>query len=325
MANQTGGSDGDGDSDDEQFRFLYPSRRTLLKVGGATAGAAAIGGAGLVAGQEDDDDEGDDDGDAGDDGGSTGSDALLDDLVDPTWGYPLAVDEAEGVSVEHTVDVTVIPGEGEHEGFPAEPDESAPGSFIEIGAEFVFDPVGLAVEPGDLVEFQCLEGLHTVSAFTELAEPGLELPRRVPEGVPPFTSPPLTPGQSWVYQFTEPGVYDYFCFPHLGLGMVARIVVYDPEEDDLSSDEFAVAPPEGLFPNDVDVLTSEELEPQAIVDAGEVAWADLSLESPSAGEPTDDDGTETSDGEETETPEGEETETPEGEETEEPVETESGP
>lgn len=315
------GADGSDESNESDERAWLPqsSRRRLLKLGGVGAVTAVAGGVGMSAAQQEDDDGGDDSDDSDD---PTGSDALLDDLVDPTWGYPLAADEAGSVTLEHTVDVTVLPGEGAHEGFPAEPDESEPGSFVEVGAEFVFDPVGIAIEPGDLVEFQDVEGLHTVTAFTELAEPDLELPRRVPDGVPSFTSPPLTPGQSWVYQFTESGVYDYFCFPHLGLGMVGRVVVYDPEEDDLSSDAFAVDPPEGLFPNDSTVLTSEELDPQAIVEEGTVAWEELSLEAPSPTDSPDGEETETPDGEEG-TPDGDDTETESG--TEEPQETESGP
>lgn len=70
----------------------------------------------------------------------------------------------------------------------------------------------------------------------KFSEPDFELLTRVPDGVPGFTSPPLTPGESWVYEFETPGVYNYFCFPHLGLGMVGRIVVFDPEKHDLDDE-----------------------------------------------------------------------------------------
>ncbi|WP_284012043.1 cupredoxin domain-containing protein [Halobaculum litoreum] len=307
-------TDRDGDdeataSNDEQGGLSSASRRRLLKIGGAGAVVAGVGGAGLTTAQQEDDDEtdGDDGGDGGDGGG--GSESVLDDLVDPTFGYPLAADESDGVSVERVVDVSEVSGEGVHADFPSEPSGDAPGAFEEVPAEFYFDPVGLAVEPGGLVQFRVRAGLHTVTAFTELAEPALALPRRVPAASEPFTSPPLTPDQSWVYRFEESGVYDYFCFPHLGLGMVARIVVYDPADDDLSDDAFAVDGDADLFPNDRRVLASEELDPANVVDAGEVGWADLSV-----GEP---EGTET-EGTETETPDGTETETgtPDGTETE---------
>ncbi|WP_435062988.1 plastocyanin/azurin family copper-binding protein [Halobaculum sp. EA56] len=282
MANQPDGADDLRDEPNEQRRWIPEStRRNLLKLGGASAVAAAVGGAGLVAGQEDDgDDEGDGDEEEGSDDGPGGSEAVLDDLVDPTFGYPLATDESDGVSLEHVVDVTAQEGDGDHPDFPSEPDPETPGSFLEVGAEFFFDPVGLHVRPGDLVHFYTREGLHTVTAFTELAEPSLSLPRRVPGETPPFTSPPTTPGQSWVYEFADPGVYDYFCFPHLGLGMVGRVVVFDPEEHDLSEDRFAGYGDEGLFPNDRRVLAAEELAPANVVEQGTVAWADLTIEPP---------------------------------------------
>lgn len=316
MSNQSDETDETGGSTDEHSWIPEASRRRVIKFGGAAAAAATLGGAGMVAGQQDDGEDGDGSGDDGGDGESAGSDAVLDDLVDPTFGYPLAADETDGVTVEHVVDVTAREGEGDHPQFPSEPDQDAPGSFIEIPVEFLFDPVGLQIEPGDLVQFVDVNGLHTVTAFTELAEPELEVPRRVPEGVEPFTSPPLTPGQSWVYEFTEPGVYDYLCLPHLGLGMVGRIVVIDPEEDDVSDDTFSVPGPEGLFPNDRRVLTAPELEPANVVEQGTVAWADLSLGEPS---PTETEaGTETeAEGEtETETEAGTETETAAEDETE---------
>ncbi|MFC7098039.1 cupredoxin domain-containing protein [Halobaculum marinum] len=324
-------NDGDAETDgstDEGGLIPASSRRRLLKIGGAGAVAAAFGGAGMAAAQQEDDDEDDGEGDDGEeDDGATGggSESVLDDLVDPTFGYPLAADESDGVSVERVVDVTETDGEGAHADFPSEPSGEAPGAFEEVPAEFYFDPVGLAVEPGTLVQFRVLEGLHTVTAFTELAEPALGLPRRVPEDSPPFTSPPLTPDQSWVYQFEESGVYDYFCFPHLGLGMVARIVVYDPEDDDLADDAFAVEADDSLFPNDRRVLASEELVPENVVDAGEVAWADLTIEGAEESGTPDEAEAETETGEaeteEAETETGEaETETDESETETEPEE-----
>ncbi|MFC7069196.1 cupredoxin domain-containing protein [Halobaculum lipolyticum] len=320
MATDNDGDAGTDGSSDEGGLIPASSRRRLLKIGGAGAVAAAFGGAGMAAAQQEGDDEDDGEEDDGATGG--GSESVLDDLVDPTFGYPLAADESDGVSVERVVDVTETDGAGAHPDFPSEPSGEAPGAFEEVPAEFYFDPVGLAVEPGTLVQFRVLEGLHTVTAFTELAEPALGLPRRVPEDSPPFTSPPLTPDQSWVYQFEESGVYDYFCFPHLGLGMVARIVVYDPEDDDLDDEAFAVEADDSLFPNDRRVLASEELVPENVVDAGEVAWADLTIGGVEASGTPDEAGTETAEAE-TET-EGAGTETEQAEsETETETETET--
>ncbi len=276
------------------------SRRNLMKLAGAGTGIAALGGASLVAGQEGGGDEGDDE-----TGGGTGDDDhLLDDLVDPVFGYPLAGGEGDDVSLEHVVDATMADGEGAHEDFPEEPDPDAPGQFVEIPAEFYFDPVGIHVEPDALVQFEIGAGLHTVTAFHEkFGEPEFDVPTRVPDDVPGFTSPPATPGESWVYRFTEPGVYDLFCFPHLGLGMVMRVVVFDPDDDDIDDDEFEAPTAGPLFPNVERVLTAPELDPETIVEEGTVAWEDLTLEEETETE------TETETATETDTPEGE-TDTP---------------
>ncbi|GAB7009285.1 plastocyanin/azurin family copper-binding protein [Halorubrum trueperi] len=268
-------------SNEESNGIIDRSRRNVLKITGAGAGLATLGAFSMTgAGQEDETTPTDDSG---------ASDHFIADLTDPVFGYPLAQGETEDLSVEHVVDVMVQEGSGDHESFPEEPDEDAPGELLEVPAEFFFDPVGLHVEPSEVVHFNDVSGLHTVTAFHDKFVDGdLQIPNRVPEDVPGFTSPPMMPGESWVYQFNEKGVYDYFCFPHLGLGMVGRIVVFDPEEDDVESEEFSA--PEGeLFPNDERVLSAEELEPANIVEQGSVAWADLTISEQSPAE----NGTET--------------------------------
>lgn len=264
---------------DEQVNEISDwSRRNVLKITGVGAGLATLGGMSMTgAGQED----GETPTPSGGNETTTETaqaDHFVADLVDPVFGYPLAQGETDDLDIEHIVDVTVEEGDGAHENFPQEPDEESPGEMMEVPAEFFFDPVGLHVEPDDLVHFNTVAGLHTVTAFHDkFVEPELEIPMRVPEAVPGYTSPPMMPGESWVYQFTEKGVYDYFCFPHLGLGMVGRIVVLDPEEDDVESDEFAAPTAGELFPNDERVLSSGELDPANIVEAGSVAWSDLTL------------------------------------------------
>ena len=260
----------------EDGTTINSHRRRLLKLAGAGAGLATIGGMSMpVVGHE---------GEAATDtGGSESSTAsaaehFIADLVDPVFGYPLSMGESDDLSLDHVVEATIEEGQGVHENFPQEPDEGAPGQFVEIPAEFIFDPVGLHVEPGSLVHFNLTAGLHTVTAFHEkFSDPHLDIPTRVPENVPGFTSPPLTPGESWVYQFCERGVYDYLCFPHLGLGMVGRIVVFDQDEDDIESDQFRAQDADGLFPNVQRVLDADELDPANIVDVGSVSWDELTL------------------------------------------------
>jgi plastocyanin len=225
----------------------------------------------MLGAAEEDDENGNDD----DENGS--EDHFIADLVDPVFGYPLASSETDDVELENVVDLMVEEGGGSHEEFPLQPAEDGSGQS-EVPAEFFFDPVGLHVKPDALVHFNVVNHLHTVTAFHEkFHEPNLDMPTRIPAGVPGFTSPPVTPDESWIYQFTTKGVYDYLCLPHLGLGMVGRIVVFDPGEDDIEDDMFA-APSAGELPPNVDgVFSADELDPANIVEEGTVAWEDLTL------------------------------------------------
>jgi plastocyanin len=91
---------------------------------------------------------------------------------------------------------------------------------------FHFSPMGLRVETGGIVQFDFQTPEHTVTAYHE--NQGRQ--RRVPEDVPPFSSPVIGAGGSWLYQFDTPGTYDLFCAPHEFFGMVMRVVVGDPDD-----------------------------------------------------------------------------------------------
>lgn len=149
--------------------------------------------------------------------------------------------------------------------------------------DFFFDPVGLLVRPGDVVEFRSLPPeisspgtvTHTITAF----HPRTGLPQRVPGEVPGFSSGPVYVEESWLYRFDAQGVYDVLCLPHFGLGMVMRLVVLEE-----GSDTVPEAPPEpqageqGLPGAVAQVFAAPELAPQNIVDQEAVAWTDLTIE-----------------------------------------------
>jgi hypothetical protein len=59
--------------------------------------------------------------------------------------------------------------------------------------------------------------------------------------------------------------------------MVMRILVFDPEEDDLSDSTFDEPTGGPLPPNAETVLTDTALTPGNIASEGEVAWSDLTL------------------------------------------------
>lgn len=164
-------------------------RRPILKA--LTAGAALSLGSGAVAANE----------------GAEG------DTIDPLYGF--ATPDAESVPAEldpaHEVEL--------HADLPA--DLEAPSR----PPLFHFEPTGLRVEPGDVVQFTAVQPDHSVTAY----HPGQGFQRRVPEGVPPFSSPVLSAGSAWLYRFDAEGVYDVYCSSHHLLGMVMRLVVGDPE------------------------------------------------------------------------------------------------
>ncbi|QLG63277.1 cupredoxin domain-containing protein [Halorarum salinum] len=139
--------------------------------------------------------------------------------------------------------------------------------------DFYFDPVGISLQPGDTVEFVTVEDIHTVTAYHPRF---FGFQRRVPEGVPGFSSPPVLEGDSWYYRFEEPGVYDMLCLPHDGLGMVVRAVVAGEGSED-PPEAYPERPPEesGVSPINQRVLNAPELDPGNVLAAGTVAWTDL--------------------------------------------------
>ncbi|MFD2533009.1 cupredoxin domain-containing protein [Gracilimonas halophila] len=89
-----------------------------------------------------------------------------------------------------------------------------------------FEPVVLQVEPGDVIRFKVIEGLHTVTAY----HPNNRRPQRIPDKATSFDSGMLTAGQTWYLKLEEKGVYDYFCLPHERMGHAGRILVGEVNE-----------------------------------------------------------------------------------------------
>lgn len=252
-------------------------RRPLLKALGAGTALSLGVGTTTAADEHGSGEETDDEHGSGDDTDDNGH--FLQDLVDPVFGYPLAAGETDDIDLEHAVELYTVEGTGDHENFPRAPPEQENGEEGEFPFEFEFDPVGLRVEPCDLVHFRSTGGEHTATAFHEkYSNPEMAIPTRIPDGVPGFTSPPIVDGESWVYQFTTPGVYDVLCLPHVFFGMVMRVVVIDTDEHDVEDEEFAEPTAGELPPNAELVLTADELDPANIVEQGTVAWEDLTIE-----------------------------------------------
>jgi plastocyanin len=264
------GEPNDASEDASDGTPLTWARRPVLKAVGAAGAISGLGGA--VTAQEDDGDDGDgDDGDDGDgDDGDEGYDCRQPECIHSYLGFsifPFEEDPDPPAWPDHRVLVDQRPKEH----------QAVPGPL-----EFVFDPVGLHVGPGDVVAFEWTAGHHSVSAY----HPTMDRQRRMPVDAAPFSSPMLGSGAVWLYRFETPGVYDIFCPPHEVYGMVMRIVVGDDTET-----EFGEANPEaGLLPpvefanvvfdseggeTDLDDDSVNELSPETIVEEGEIAWDDL--------------------------------------------------
>lgn len=245
-------------------------RRDVLKAVGAGTALSAFAGVGAAS----------EHGSGGK--GSTGGDCWCPPCIDRLQGYTALADDDESewpAQPDHVVDMYVEPRQVLFQQIPSEETDVEPGATPggpeeEEFPDFFFDPVGLHVEPGDVVDFyNASESVHTVTAFdTRFAEPPyFESPQRIPEDAPPFSSPPVMAEEHWLYKFDEPGVYDLFCLPHLSLGMVVRVVVGEGEFEEPGGAE-------SLPPAEQTVFGAPEMSVENIVEEGSVAWDDLTIE-----------------------------------------------
>ena len=267
-------------------RSIRTRKRTLLKALGAGAGLSAVGSGVTLGQQAEDDSSGTDAGDDGtmDDADDGDGGVWCPPCIDRLAGYTCRSLDADlsddGLEPDHAVEMYVddadvlFPEADDAEVPPSEldpTDEGEPEDQAEAFPDFYFDPVGLRIAPGDIVSFPNLsEAEHTITAIHPRF---FGLPQHVPDGVPGFSSPPVMPDERWLYQFDEPGVYDYMCLPHFDLGMVGRLVVM-PED----ADEAPEAPPlaeDALPPAVSAVLGADQLDPSNVAAEGSVAWADL--------------------------------------------------
>lgn len=175
------------------------------------------------------------------------------------YGYPSTdMEEEPPVDADHTVELLMDPPE----------DDDAP-------PEFYFDPVGLAIDAGDVVRFEFHSPDHAVAAFHE----AFGRTHRAPENAEPISSPMMEVGTYWLCQFDEPGVWDIYCPPHEFLGMGMRLVVdeasgpaIDPADPDY---EGAERPPEPAL---AATFNAETLAPDNILDESSVPWDDIDID-----------------------------------------------
>ncbi len=243
-------------------------RRPLLKAFGASAALSL--GSGVATAHD------------GEDGDNGEADAE----IDPHYGFstPNADDLPADLEPDHEVELHIAdPTPEEH------------------GPLFHFEPTGLAVQGGDIVQFTYTTPDHTITAYHS----GHGFQQRVPNDVPPFSSPVVNFDGAWLYRFETEGLYDLYCAPHHILGMTMRIVVGELDEEDVpdyedtfeGSEEPPLLPPfskemleeeleafsepgknvrpEWVWLTPVEVLDTEALDPENIQDEGTVSFNDV--------------------------------------------------
>jgi plastocyanin len=140
-----------------------------------------------------------------------------------------------------------------------------------LGARVWFDPIGLYVEPGTTVRWIVRENVHTTTAYHPRND---KHSLRIPEAAMPWDSGYLVqPGEHFDVTLIVPGVYDYYCTPHEGAGMVGRIVVgssrgpggepFDYWVDKTGTDGWRVVPDaaRAAFPSITRILAERRVDP----------------------------------------------------------------
>jgi len=206
---------------------------------------------------------------------------------------------AQGAHIHPYLGYTELPDSIDPTSFPKEADHTVE-VMIHLPPEeecgpFHFNPAGLHVEPGDIVCWEGnsdyeittegptgeIAGDHTITAYS----PVVGRQRRIPEHATPFSSPMMGIDVSWYYRFETPGVYDIYCGPHEGLGMVMRVVVGDVTETDFGPGFDPETPPGPSNPPLFDLVgplgaashVLENLDPVDIYNQGSIDWDEASL------------------------------------------------
>jgi plastocyanin len=99
------------------------------------------------------------------------------------------------------------------------------------GTNYRFEPANVTIHPGDGVRWTMVSGgPHNVSFWPDSIPAGMAsvLQANMPKTMSPLIGPLLmNPNETYSVSFanTKPGVYKYYCTPHLALGMKAQVTV----------------------------------------------------------------------------------------------------
>ena len=101
---------------------------------------------------------------------------------------------------------------------------STAGAVVTMNG-FNYAPKRVTIKTGQTVQWTNTDAIlkHTVTADPKLAKTASSV--ALPAGAMPFDSGMLKPSQTFMYTFTTPGTYKYFCIPHERMGMVGEVEV----------------------------------------------------------------------------------------------------
>lgn len=114
---------------------------------------------------------------------------------------------------------------GSHDASLDGPSTSATVSMVSGDNGTHFEPHVAWIEEGGTVTWELTSGSHTTTAYA--AEN--DAPQRIPESAEAWDSGTLSEeGATFEHTFETVGVYDYYCAPHEGAGMIGSVIVGEP-------------------------------------------------------------------------------------------------
>jgi len=144
---------------------------------------------------------------------------------------PTATTESDPTTTEATEETTTAasgdPPGADQIGGPDDLRSSATVEALSLSedrgaGQFVFSPAVVWAETDATITWQIAGGSHSITAY----HPDNDgKPNRIPEDAESFDSGVLSEGETFEHTFETPGVYNYYCTPHEGLGMVGLVVV----------------------------------------------------------------------------------------------------
>jgi plastocyanin len=160
----------------------------------------------------------------------------------PTYSYPVSTYSNYGTPVYNNGTVYSDPCRGvdgatdtayddvEGDYSSARPDLGERVHHVQMIQGVGFEPGMMRINAGDTVAWKNnTREMHTVTFDPDLASTAANV--SLPDGVEPFDSGEIAPGDSFTHTFDTAGVYHYICQPHEDHGMVGTIVVREAATD----------------------------------------------------------------------------------------------